>query len=33
VLSLIVLLPVGLGVRGWRRQRRVARDYRRTLEL
>lgn len=33
ILAAIVLVPVGLGVRGWRRQRRVARDYRRTLEL
>jgi hypothetical protein len=33
LLAAIVIIPLGLGVRGWRRQRRVARDYRRTLEL
>jgi hypothetical protein len=33
ILSAIVLIPVSLGVRGWRRHRRVARDYTRKLEL
>ena len=33
LLALIVLIPVGLGVRGWRRHRRVAREYFRKLEL
>jgi hypothetical protein len=31
VLSLIVLIPGGLAVRGWRRNRRVDRDYVKTL--
>jgi hypothetical protein len=33
LLSAIVLVPVGFGVRGWRRQRRVARDFNRGLDL
>lgn len=31
VLSLIVLLPLGLGVRGWVRNRRIDREYSKTL--
>jgi hypothetical protein len=31
IFSLIVLVPIGLAIRGWRRNRRADRDYARTL--
>jgi len=31
VLGLVVLIPTGLAIRGWRRNRRADRDYARTL--
>jgi len=33
ILAAIVIIPVSFGLRGWRRHRRVAREYRRELDV